>query len=291
MSLVNYTTDIAKVAETLNSAFMRSPSNLYVMKKIFNIKLDEKFSSHRNLAMMFYYASMYSDLGGELCESNNYNAVSLVSPPGVHIDFAETHDDLFNKIWYEDLDNSFKDLVGENPYYYICLVGRNFEQEKQKGSVTNIFKHYQKLADMKNIPIILESISEMSTQIYKHYGFKAIKKFKYGQGEVDENGRPDRNGQGFEAEIMVYYHDFDKLTKYRNSIVTVESLPLVDPKTYTYIPSSTTPSKNNTNVVDVVIPSSKAVDLSTGITCAPMSSGIVPNLTHHPVSIVSEKEK
>lgn len=232
-SPINQTNDILSVADALHSSFKASASFSYFLKKIFNIELDENFSDHRNKAIMYYYSSMYSDLGGEVIECDDFNAVALVSPPGVHIDFSETKDTRFNKVWYEDYDSHLESFIGENPFYYINLVGRNFNKEKKKGTVTKIFKHYMKMSDLKGCPIVLEAISEEAKNIYEHYGFKTVHSFSYGQNEVDENGQLDPKGKGFVAYLMIYYSG--NLNDYKKKIVEVNDLPKINPKTYEFI--------------------------------------------------------
>lgn len=270
-SPVNNTNDIISIADALHSAFKRSASFSYFLKKIFNIALDETFSDHRNKAIMYYYASMYSDLGGEIVECDNFNAVALVCPPGTHIDFSETKDSRFNKIWYEDYDETLESFVGGTPFYYICLIGRNFNQEKKKGSVTKIFKHYMKMADLRKCPIVLEAISDEARQIYEHYGFKTVYSFKYGEKEVNAKGELDPNGVGFVAYLMIYYSG--DLNEYRESGVTAEQLPLIDSKTYEPIVNSFCPIKN-------LIIASPSVDNTT-----------VPSGVALPVGIAVNKEK
>ncbi|KAL6925628.1 hypothetical protein ACO0SA_000229 [Hanseniaspora valbyensis] len=276
-SPVNLTNDIITIADALHSAFNKSASFSYFLKKVFNIGLAENFSSHRNKAIMYYYASMYSDLGGEVVECDDFNAVALVCPPGSHIDFSETKDTRFNKIWYEDYDETLESFIGETPFYYICLVGRNFNQEKKKGSVTKIFKHYMKMADLRKCPIVLEAISDDSRQIYEHYGFKTLHSFKYGENEVNERGELDSKGEGFTAYLMIYYSG--DLEEYKNSGITDDQLIKIDPKTYEPIvevsavaPTSLAKSQNltivSTSVDNTTVPATvldDAVPLRTGI--------------------------
>ncbi|XBW35744.1 hypothetical protein QEN19_001314 [Hanseniaspora menglaensis] len=268
-SPINHTNDIVAVADALHSAFKKSASFSFFLKKIFDIGLGENFSEHRNKAIMYYYASMYSDLGGEIVECDDFNAVALVCPPGKHIDFSETKDSRFNKIWYEDYDETLESFIGDTPFYYICLVGRNFNQEKKKGTITKIFDHYKKMADLRKCPIVLEAISNESRMIYEHYGFKTLHSFKYGEKEVNSKGEVDSKGEGFVAYLMTYYSG--DLNEYRDSEITVDQLPKIDSTTYEPIVEAYV-AKQNLSIVSVSVDNTTATARN-----MPVSVGVAVN--------------
>ncbi|CCD26852.1 Iat4p NDAI_0I02840 [Naumovozyma dairenensis CBS 421] len=210
---LNITNDVEKVAQTLCVAFT-SPCSDYLMKKFFNIPLDEPTTRARVNAMIHYYTACYHDLGGELAEANDFDAVSLWSIPGKHLPVSYTNDDKFNKIFFDDmLKRKLSVLPVGMEYYYLFMIGKDLRHPEVRGSVRSIFKYYQKRADDDNCAIILEAISEHAKSVYEYFGFKNYLTFHFGKGECDSQGNLDPNGEGFTAYLMIYHKDGDKVLR------------------------------------------------------------------------------
>ncbi|KAH3902666.1 uncharacterized protein SCDLUD_000249 [Saccharomycodes ludwigii] len=204
---INITNDVAKVAEVLDIAFAHSPQNDYCLKKFFNIPLTQKCSRERIKSILYYYTAMYNDMGGEIVEVNNFDAVALFSKPGDHIDFDLTKDQKFNKTWFDDLDQVLEKILPDiNNFYYLYMIGKNLTQKNVRGSVRKIFETYKEKADKLDVPIVLEAISEHARSVYEYFGFKNYYTFRYGDGEVDSLGNLSSSGEGFVSYLMVYYN-------------------------------------------------------------------------------------
>ncbi|CCC71726.1 hypothetical protein NCAS_0I00580 [Naumovozyma castellii] len=214
---LNHTNDVDKVTKTLCIAFADSTPGDYLMKKFFNVALDEPTSRSRIDAMMHYYTACYHDLGGELIEANSFDAVSLWSVPGAHLPVSYTNDPKFNKIFFDDMVKRKKAVLPEGmDYYYLFMIGKDLTHPEIRGSVRKIFQYFQKRADDENCAIILEAISEHARSVYEYFGFKNYLTFKFGVGECDSKGNLDPKGEGFTAYLMIYHKDGDKVLRAYN---------------------------------------------------------------------------
>ena len=80
-------------------------------------------------------------------------------------------------------------------------------QPEVRGSVRAIFETYKRKADQEGVALVLEAINEHAKSVYEYFGFKNYLTFCYGKGEVDSQGRPDPNGEGFTGYLMIYNKD------------------------------------------------------------------------------------
>ncbi|SCU92629.1 LANO_0E01574g1_1 [Lachancea nothofagi CBS 11611] len=202
---VNRTSDIERATLTLAKAFVDSKANDYLMKKFVNIPIDEPVSKMRINAVLHYFNTLYSDKGGEIVEANDFDAVAVWSAPGRHIDQDYTNDPAFNKIFFDDLHDKREAILQDIDCYYLFIIGKDLTQPEVRGSVRAIFEHYKQKADAEGVALVLEAISEHAKSVYEYFGFKNYYTFTYGVGEVDSNGNPDPNGEGFVGYLMLYY--------------------------------------------------------------------------------------
>lgn len=205
---VNITSDIERANNTLTKAFVDSPGNDYLMKKFFDIPIEQKVSKARVNSILHYFTALYADMGGEIVEANDFDAVAVFTKPGLHIDQGVTNDPKFNKTFFEDLTHKKHEVLPEGvDYYYLFILGKNLEHPEVRGSVRAIFETYKKKADEAGVAIVLEAISEHAKSVYEYFGFKNYLSFEYGRGEVDSKGNSDPNGEGFVGHLMIYYKD------------------------------------------------------------------------------------
>lgn len=211
---IKITNDVLKASSTLCKAFSQSAAGDYIMKKFFNISIQEPVSRKRIDAMIHYYTALYHDLEGEIIESNDYDAVALWSTPGKHLTSAKTNDPVFNKNFIEDLSARKKEVIPEDiGYYYLFMIGKDLSKPEIRGSVRAIFQEFKARADEKNCAIVLECISDHAKQVYEYFGFEDYLTFRYGVGEVNSKGEYDPNGEGFVGHLMFYHKDGDKILR------------------------------------------------------------------------------
>lgn len=210
----NKVEDIARACQTLYKAFAQSPANDYLLKKFFNIPTGETVSRDRINAILHYYTAWYNDLGGEIVEANDFDAVGIWSLPGRHLPATLSQDHTFNKIFFDDLDQRKYQVLPEGMgYYYLFMIGKDLSQPHVRGSVRAILKHYKQRADRDNCAMVLEAISSHAKSVYEYFGFKVFLTFRFGEGEVDSSGKLDPNGEGFIAYLMIYHKDGDKILR------------------------------------------------------------------------------
>ena len=203
---MNRTDDIVKAGECLAKAFADSPANDYLMKKFFNISMQEKCSKGRMNAILAYFLNLYLDFGGEIVEANDFDAVAVWTTPKSHFHQSETNDPAFNKIFFESLGNKMKEVIPKDVgYYYLFIIGKDLTHPEVRGSVRKIFDSYKERADEENCAIVLEAISEKAKAVYEYFGFKNYLDFNFGKNEVDATGKYDPNGEGFTGYLMIYY--------------------------------------------------------------------------------------
>ncbi|KAH3902664.1 uncharacterized protein SCODWIG_03323 [Saccharomycodes ludwigii] len=202
---INLTHDVERVADTLAIAFKDSASNEYLMKKFFNVPIDEYVSPIRMKTMIQYFTAFYDDKGADIVEANDFHAVAIYTRPNEPISQWLTNDDKFNKELFFDLDHKKHEIFPEgHKYYYLFIIGKDLSKPEIRGSVRKIFETYKEKADAENASVVLEAISEKAKAVYEYFGFKTYLNFNYGKNEVDKNGKPDPNGEGFDAYLMFY---------------------------------------------------------------------------------------
>ncbi|AQZ10015.1 YOR012W [Zygosaccharomyces parabailii] len=200
--------DITRATDTLCKAFADSAANDYLLRKFFNISLREPVSRCRFNAIISYYTAWYHDLGGEIVEANDFDAVGIWSLPGRHLPHTLSNDPQFNKLFFDDLDERRYQVLPEGmDCYYLFMIGKDPSQQHVRGSVRQILGDYKQRADADNCACVLEAISEHARSVYEYFGFKVFKEFKFGVGEVDSQGQVDSQGSGFTAYLMIYYKD------------------------------------------------------------------------------------
>ncbi|QLG73226.1 hypothetical protein HG535_0E03100 [Zygotorulaspora mrakii] len=205
---LNKVSSVERASETLFRAFAKSTANDYLLKKFSRIPLNENVSRTRFNAMIYYYTSWFHDLGGEVVEANDYDAVGIWSLPGRHLPATLSEDPKFNKTFFEDLDKRKYEVIPPGMgYYYLFMVGKDPSQPKVRGSVKTMLNHYKERADKDNCAIVLEAISEHARSVYEYFGFKVYLTFKYGESEVNTQGVLDLNGEGFTGYLMLYHKD------------------------------------------------------------------------------------
>lgn len=205
---INRTQDVERATKTLIKAFVDSPSNDYLMKKFFNLPIEEHVSKKRINSILHYFTALYADKGGEIVEANDFDAVAVWTGPGHHFHQDETNDEKFNKIFFDDLYKKREEVMPKGmDCYYLFILGKDLTHPEIRGSVRAIFDTYKKKADKEGVALVLEAISEHAKSVYEYFGFKNYLTFRYGQGEVDSRGRPDPNGEGFAGHLMIYYKD------------------------------------------------------------------------------------
>lgn len=204
--------ELDKAAKTLCKAFAKSPANDYLLRKFFKLSLDEPVSKCRLNSILTYFMAWYHDLGGEVVEANNFDAVGVWSVPGCHLPHTFSDDPEFNRIFFEDLDKRKSEVLPKNlDCYYLFIIGKDPTQHHVRGSVRKILQDYKQRADSEDCACVLEAISEHAKSVYEYFGYKVVQEFNFGKGEIDHRGRLDPNGEGFTAYLMVYYKDLQLL--------------------------------------------------------------------------------
>lgn len=197
-----------RAAGTLCKAFADSPANDYLLRKFFRLSLDEPVSKCRLNSMLTYLMAWYHDLGGEVVEANNFDAVGVWSLPGHHLPHTMSDDPKFNEVFFERLDQRKLEVLPPGvDYYYLFILGKDPTQRHVRGSVRKIFQDFKKRADDDNCACILEAINEHARSVYEYFGYKVIEEFRFGEGEIDEQGNRDANGKGYKSYLMIYYKD------------------------------------------------------------------------------------
>ncbi|SCU93666.1 LAMI_0E15170g1_1 [Lachancea mirantina] len=205
---VNSTADILRATDTLAKAFKNCPANDYLMKKFFNLKIDEHVSKARINSILSYFNALYMDKGGEIVEANDFDAVAVWTAPGKHFHQDETNDAKFNKVFFDDLYEVRKRVLPSGlDCYYLFIIGKDLTKPEVRGSVRAIFDEYKRLADERGVALVLEAISDRAKSVYEYFGFKNYYTFHFGEGEVDSEGHVDPNGKGFVGYLMIYYKD------------------------------------------------------------------------------------
>lgn len=209
---LSFTYDVDAVSRNMYAAFATEPANDFLMKKFFNVPTSEYCSPYRIHALMHLINSIYYDKGAELIQANNFHATAIWTNPDQPVDFPRTNDETFNSIFFDDLTQvKAKILPDGMKYYYLFCIGRDPNDMETKGSVRSIFEYYKERADRENVAICLEAINDHARSVYEYFGFKNYKTFRYGVGEVDENGALDPNGEGFTGYLMIYHKDADNI--------------------------------------------------------------------------------
>ncbi|CAR29134.1 hypothetical protein ZYGR_0Z00550 [Zygosaccharomyces rouxii] len=198
--------ELDQASKTLCRAFADSSANDYLLRKFFKLSLDEPMSRCRLNAMLTYLIAWYHDLGGEVVQAKDFDAVGVWSSPGRHLPHTYSDDPKFNEIFFERLDErKLEVLPAGMDYYYLFMIGKDPTQRNVRGSVRKILEDYKKRADEDNCACILEAINEHAKSVYEYFGYKVVQEFKFGEGEINEDGTLDPNGKGFTAYLMIYY--------------------------------------------------------------------------------------
>ncbi|KAK5962057.1 uncharacterized protein PWA37_000087 [Arxiozyma heterogenica] len=209
---LTFTYDVDRVSRCMYKAFESVPANDFLMKKFFNVSIDEYCSQYRIHAYMHLINAHFYDNGAEFIQANNFHAVAIWTAPEILVKVPRTNDETFNKVFFDDLEEvKQKVLPNGMKYYYLFCIGRDPDDVTTKGSVRSIFEYYKERADRENVAICLEAISDKARSVYEYFGFKNYKTFKYGVGEVDSKGHVDKNGEGFTGYLMIYHKDAEKL--------------------------------------------------------------------------------
>ncbi|CCK72687.1 uncharacterized protein KNAG_0L00640 [Huiozyma naganishii CBS 8797] len=211
---LSLTDDVDRASETLYAAFADQPANDYMMRKLFGIPLDERFSAARINGAQHYMNAWYHDHGAEVVEANDFNAVAIFTVPGHHATPPRSGDPTFDSVFYDQLDAAKREAIrGTNGYYYLYVVGRDPRDTRTRGSVRAIFDAYKDRADCEGCAIVLEAINERARRVYEYFGFRTCLTFQFGQGEVNSAGELDAQGEGFTAYLMVYLPEQRTSTK------------------------------------------------------------------------------
>lgn len=62
----------------------------------------------------------------------------------------------------------------------------------------------QKMARKDNVPLWTEGSTPKSARLYASLGFESIKIFRVGKGVCDENGLPQKGGEGAPVDAMIW---------------------------------------------------------------------------------------
>lgn len=211
---LSHTDNVDAVSRNMYKAFANEPANDYLMKKFFNIPINnnEPVSKYRIHALMHLINAFYYDRGAELVQANSFHATAIWTHPNNPVDFPRTNDDRFNSIFFDQLSTLKNKIMPPGmKYYYLFCIGRDPSNKSTTGSVRSIFQYYKSRADAENVAICLEAINEHAKSVYEYFGFKNYLTFKYGVGEVDSNGHPNTKGEGFTGYLMIYHKDADTI--------------------------------------------------------------------------------
>lgn len=209
---LTFTYDVDRVSRCMYKAFESEPANDFLMKKFFNVPIEEYCSQYRIHAYMHLINAYFYDNGAEFIQANDFHAVAIWTAPEILVKVPRTNDETFNKVFFDDLEEVKQKLLPDGmKYYYLFCIGRNPDDITTKGSVRSIFEYYKERADRENVAICLEAISDKARSVYEYFGFKNYKTFKYGVGEFDSKGQMDKNGEGFTGYLMLYHKDADRL--------------------------------------------------------------------------------
>ncbi|QLL35116.1 hypothetical protein HG536_0H04920 [Torulaspora globosa] len=205
---VNKTNDIAKLQKTLAIAFADSAACHYLSKKFLEIPTSKHLSDEELYDTYRYFCEDFLARGGLLLESNNFDCAAIVLPPqDKPVKTAKTKDPRFNEQFIETIARHKEalQLGSKIKYYYLFMIGKNLEQPEVRGSARAILTYLKQKADEQNAAVVLEAISDKAKKVYEYFGFIDYADVNYGQGDVDSNGRPDPDGEGFVLNLMVYY--------------------------------------------------------------------------------------
>jgi hypothetical protein len=141
-------------------------------------------------------------------QADGFNAVAVWTPPEWRIvpySCELTGSFAFSEDEFKRCATKF--FKNEIPFWHLTFVAKNVEDNGAKGSVSKVMKPFLQDAKERGIPAALECIDERAKEIYEHYGFKTYEIIKIGEGEVNQQGEPDKDGEGLNVYYMIYNYD------------------------------------------------------------------------------------
>lgn len=206
--------DITRASRTLEIAFSKSKSSVYLFKKFLDIPVEEQTSSFRNDAIIHYFTTTFYDKGAHVYEVNDYDGVTIWCEPGKYLAPFSINDPVFEKQFSTIPNEIKKQVIPEGiDYYYLFMIGKDLDHPEVRGSARALLTDLTKRADKDGNAVVLECISDHAKSVYEYFGFKSYLTYYFGQHEVDAEGLPDKSGkfEGFKADLMFYHRDGDKI--------------------------------------------------------------------------------
>ncbi|CCH42247.1 hypothetical protein BN7_1791 [Wickerhamomyces ciferrii] len=193
----NKTTDVKKVSDTLNAAFLPGPVDKF------------QFSNcSQELINNFYFkrVQQFIEADSEIIEINDFNAVAIWVAPGKTYPSAQWDEpnecvDEFKKKAKVIIEDYQYDKI---PHWTLVFIGKDPSQNK--GSISPLINPYLSKAKEQDVPVLLFAVNDHAKDIYIHFGFKVLATIKIGEGKVDSNGDRDSNGVGLAVYMMAYNH-------------------------------------------------------------------------------------
>jgi GNAT superfamily N-acetyltransferase len=94
-------------------------------------------------------------------------------------------------------------------FYYLFFIS-TAPEERGKGLSSELIRRFQDKATQEGLPIWLESTTARSHRLYQKLGFKDMRNWILGKGEVDENGFSKKGGAGVPVWAMLWQPDEKK---------------------------------------------------------------------------------
>lgn len=202
------TDDVAKVQRTLAIAFADSVACRYLNKKFQNIPTSTQLSEEENNESYKFLCEENLANGGFLLQSNDFDCVAIAVPPqDGSAKGMRTNDPRFNDQFIDSV-KKLKHSLGLGTklnYYYLFMIGKNLEQPEVRGSARAVLNYLKQKADEDDVAVVLEAINDSAKKVYEYFGFVDYGEINYGQGDVNSQGQPDPNGEGFVMNLMAYY--------------------------------------------------------------------------------------
>lgn len=172
-----------------------------------DLALSKYFSydeSFENLVRYYTETSkFYINNGALVTESSNFKSISIWLPPSIKLPMCESNCERFDE--YKKIVDSLleKYMISENGFWYLQFLACNPSNLKS-GYSSKLVKPILQESLSSNIPIALEASNLESKAIYEHWGFKTYAVINLGKGLVDNQGKLDQRGEGFELYFMIF---------------------------------------------------------------------------------------
>lgn len=145
----------------------------------------------------------YAEVGSQVVEAGDFSAIALWVPPNVEL--APGSDQL-NHRFEEAISKgkiAHKRHFENKPHWNLSFLARDPNRDT-KGVVSAVVRPFLERALKEDVPASLMAVSDHAKNVYEHFGFKVLETIPLGVGEVDEDGKDDKEGKGLKSYLMAF---------------------------------------------------------------------------------------